>query len=294
MSIKIKTAEEIEMMRKAGALAAKVLEMIEPHIKAGVDTETLNSLCHDFALSHGAYSAPLNYHGFPKSICTSINHIVCHGIPATQDEKGSNGQLKPAILKDGDILNVDITVIVPNDPKADLSTRPKGYHGDTSKMFFIGETSAADKRLCMVTQEALYVGLRAVKAGARVGDIGNAIDKFIKENNKKNPRHKFSIVRDFCGHGIGSDFHEEPQVVHYKNADNRVLKAGMCFTIEPMINAGKYGVTIDKADDWTVYTGDGKKSAQYEHTIVVTDNGCEILTFREDEKNAISRVLTNG
>lgn len=291
MSIKIKTADEIEKMRVAGRLAADVLEMIEPHIKEGVTTEELNQICHDYALEKGAYSAPLDYHGFPKSICTSINHIVCHGIPASQDEIGSNGQMKPAVLKNGDIINVDITVIVPNDENADLSVRPKGYHGDTSKMFLVGDVTPADKRLCRVTQDALYVGMRKVKPGARVGDIGTAIEKFIKDNNKKNPLNKYSIVKDFCGHGIGSDFHEEPQVVHYRNGDRTVLKAGMCFTIEPMINAGKFGCTVDAADDWTVYTGDGKKSAQYEHTIVVTETGCEVLTLRAEE--SIPRLMRN-
>ncbi|MGF1732959.1 type I methionyl aminopeptidase [Photobacterium kasasachensis] len=291
MSIKIKTADEIEKMRVAGRLAADVLEMIEPHIKEGVTTEELNQICHDYALEKGAYSAPLDYHGFPKSICTSINHIVCHGIPASQDEIGSNGQVKPAVLKNGDIINVDITVIVPNDENADLSVRPKGYHGDTSKMFLVGDVTPADKRLCRVTQDALYVGMRKVKPGARVGDIGTAIEKFIKDNNKKNPLNKYSIVKDFCGHGIGSDFHEEPQVVHYRNGDRTVLKAGMCFTIEPMINAGKFGCTVDAADDWTVYTGDGKKSAQYEHTIVVTETGCEVLTLRAGE--SIPRQMRN-
>ncbi|MCQ1058527.1 type I methionyl aminopeptidase [Photobacterium sp. DNB23_23_1] len=291
MSIKIKTAEEIEKMRAAGRLAAEVLEMIEPHIKEGVTTDELNQICHDYALEKGAYSAPLDYHGFPKSICTSINHIVCHGIPASQDEMGSNGQMKPAVLKSGDIINVDITVIVPNDESADLSVRPAGYHGDTSKMFLVGDVTPADKRLCRVTQEALYVGMRKVKPGARVGDIGTAIEKFIKDNNKKNPLNKYSIVKDFCGHGIGSEFHEEPQVVHYRNSDRSVLKAGMCFTIEPMINAGKFGCTVDAADDWTVYTGDGKKSAQYEHTIVVTETGCEVLTLRSDD--TIPRLMNN-
>ena len=291
MSIKIKTAEEIEKMRAAGRLAAEVLEMIEPHIKEGVTTDELNQICHDYALEKGAYSAPLDYHGFPKSICTSINHIVCHGIPASQDEMGSNGQLKPAVLKNGDIINVDITVIVPNDENADLSVRPAGYHGDTSKMFLVGDVTPGDKRLCRVTQEALYVGMRKVKPGARVGDIGTAIEKFIKDNNKKNPLNKYSIVKDFCGHGIGSEFHEEPQVVHYRNGDRTVLKAGMCFTIEPMINAGKFGCTVDAQDDWTVYTGDGKKSAQYEHTIVVTETGCEVLTLRSDD--TIPRLMNN-
>ncbi|MGL6314451.1 type I methionyl aminopeptidase [Vibrio sp. WXL103] len=292
MSIKIKTEQEIERMRLAGKLAGEILEMIEPHIKEGVTTEELNQICHDYALERGAYSAPLDYHGFPKSICTSINHIVCHGIPATQDEMGSNGQLKPAVLKNGDIINVDITVIVPDDESADLSTRPAGYHGDTSKMFLVGDVSPADKRLCMVAQEALYIGMRKVKPGATVGDIGTAIEKYIKDNNKKNPRNKFSIVKDFCGHGIGNEFHEEPQVVHYRNADRRILKEGMCFTIEPMINAGKFGCSVDAEDDWTVYTGDGKNSAQWEHTVVVTKDGCEVLTLRADD--TIPRHMNNS
>ena len=291
MTIKIKTAHEIERMRIAGKLAADTLEMIEPYIKEGVTTDELNDICHNYALERGAYSAPLDYHGFPKSICTSINHIVCHGIPAQQDELGANGQMKPGILKNGDILNVDITVIIPDDENADLSSRPQGYHGDTSKMFLVGESSPADKRLCMVAQEALYIGMRQVKPGATVGDIGTAIEKYIKENNKKNPRNKFSIVKDFCGHGIGNEFHEEPQVVHYKNSDRRKFKEGMCFTIEPMINAGKFGCSVDIEDNWTVYTGDGKKSAQWEHTLVVTATGCEVLTLRNDE--SIPRLMNN-
>ena len=215
MAVKIKTAEEIEKMRVAGKLASEILEMIEPHIQVGTTTEELNQICHEYATERGAYSAPLDYHGFPKSICTSINHIVCHGIPASQDETGSTGQFKPAVLKDGDILNVDITVIIPDDENADLSVRPQGYHGDTSKMFLVGEVSPANKRLCMVAQEALYEGMRQVKPGVQLGQIGTAIEKYIKTNNKNNPRAKFSIVKDYCGHGIGSEFHEDPQVVHY-------------------------------------------------------------------------------
>ena len=292
MTIKIKTEEEIEKLRVACKLAAEVLEMIEPHVKVGVTTEELDQLCHKFILENGAYPAPLDYHGFPKSICTSVNHIVCHGIPATEDAVGSTGKPKPGILKDGDIVNIDITVIIPDDKEASLETRPLGYHGDTSKMFLVGEVSPANKRLCMVTQEALYVGMRKVKPGATVGDIGTAIDKYIKDNNKKNPRNKFSIVKDFCGHGIGYEFHEEPQVVHYRNSDRRVLKEGMVFTIEPMINAGKFGCTVDSEDDWTVYTGDGKNSAQWEHTIVVTKTGCEVLTLRTEE--TIPRIMVNN
>ncbi len=286
MTIKIKTAEEIEKMRLAGKLAAQVLEMIEPYVKPGVTTEELNQVCHDFIVNNGAYPAPLDYHSFPKSICTSVNHIVCHGIPATEDTIGTTGKTKPAILKDGDIVNIDVTVIIPDDKNASLDSRPAGYHGDTSKMFLVGDVNPANKRLCMVAQEALYTAMRKVKPGITVGDIGTTIQKYIKGVT---PR--FSIVRDFCGHGIGSEFHEEPQVVHYKNSDKRILQPGMIFTIEPMINAGKFGCSVDSEDDWTVYTGDGKNSAQWEHTILVTDSGCEVLTLREEE--SISRVMVN-
>ncbi|MDV7105031.1 type I methionyl aminopeptidase [Vibrio sp. TH_r3] len=286
MTIKIKTAEEIEKMRVAGKLAAEVLEMIEPFIKPGVTTEELDQICYKFIIENGAYPAPLDYHGFPKSICTSVNHIVCHGIPATEDAIGSTGKPKPGVLKDGDIINVDITVIIPNDKSASLETRPQGYHGDTSKMFLVGNVDPVNKRLCMVAQESLYAAMRKVKPGNTIGDIGTTIQKYIKGVT---PR--FSIVKDFCGHGIGDEFHEEPQVVHYKNNDRRVLKPGMIFTIEPMINAGKFGCSVDSEDDWTVYTGDGKNSAQWEHTILVTETGCEVLTLRQEE--TIPRVMVN-
>ncbi|UTV28269.1 type I methionyl aminopeptidase [Photobacterium atrarenae] len=275
MSIKIKTAEEIEKMRVAGRLAADVLEMIEPHVKPGVTTEALDRICHEYITKEqGAIPAPLNYHGFPKSICTSINHVVCHGIPAEQDEPVNGKYNKPAVLKDGDIINIDITVI------------KDGYHGDTSKMFEVGEVSLEDKRLCRVAQESLYLAMKKVKPGTKLGEIGTAIQKFVKNGNSR-----FSIVKDFCGHGIGNEFHEEPQVVHYKNNDRTVLKAGMCFTIEPMINAGKFGCDIDENDGWTVYTVDGKKSAQWEHTLLVTDTGCEVLTLRKEE--SIPRIMHN-
>ncbi|NNN61527.1 type I methionyl aminopeptidase [Vibrio sp. A11] len=279
MSVKIKNAQEIGKMRVAGRLAAQVLEMIEPHVKAGVTTEHLNQLCHDYITEvQGAIPAPLNYHGFPKSICTSINHIVCHGIPAEQDSQF--GQLlRPAVLKEGDIMNIDITVI------------KDGYHGDTSKMFLIGDVQPADKRLCLVAQECLYLALKKVKPGVQLGEIGTAIEKYIKTNNKNNPRSKFSIVRDYCGHGIGAEFHEEPQVVHYKNSDRTLLREGMIFTIEPMINAGKFGCRLDDEDNWTVYTADSKNSAQWEHTILVTADGCEILTLRKEE--TIPRIFHN-
>jgi methionyl aminopeptidase len=286
MTIKIKTAEEVEKMRVAGQLAAEVLEMIEPYVKVGVTTEELDQICYKFIIDNGAYPAPLDYHGFPKSICTSVNHIVCHGIPATEDSMGSTGKLKPAVLKDGDIVNVDITVIIPNDKSASLETRPEGYHGDTSKMFLVGNVDPADKRLCMVAQESLYAAMRKVKPGNTIGDLGTTIQKYIKSVT---PR--FSIVKDFCGHGIGDEFHEEPQVVHYKNNDRRVMQPGMIFTIEPMINSGKFGCSVDSEDDWTVYTGDGKNSAQWEHTILVTETGCEVLTLRAEE--SIPRVMVN-
>ncbi|MGV2871675.1 type I methionyl aminopeptidase [Colwellia sp. E150_009] len=262
MSIQIKSPDEIAKMRIAGQLACDVLEMIAPYVKAGVTTDELNTLCADYTENvQEAISAPLNYHHFPKSICTSVNHVVCHGIP------------DDTVLKDGDIINIDITVI------------KDGYHGDTSKMFLIGDISAEDNRLCRLAQESLYVGLKKVKPGAAFGEIGSAIQKFIKSKGR------YSIVKDYCGHGIGVEFHEEPQIVHYKNHDKTKMVEGMCFTIEPMINLGKAGTILDKEDNWTVYTSDGKKSAQWEHTLVVTKTGCEILTLRKEE--TISRILHN-
>lgn len=261
MSIKIKTAEEIEKMRVAGRLAASVLEMIAPYVKAGTTTDELNTICHDYIIEHDAYPAPLNYHGFPKSICTSVNHCVCHGIP---NEKA---------LKNGDIINIDITV------------KKDGYHGDTSKMFIIGEGSILANRLTTVTQESLYKAIRLVKPGTRLGDIGHEIQKYAEGFG-------YSIVREFCGHGIGDEFHEEPQVVHYGRPGTGVeLKAGMCLTIEPMINAGKRHTKILK-DDWTVLTKDRSLSAQWEHTLLVTDDGVEILTLREDD--TIDRIIRHG
>ncbi|PKH88777.1 type I methionyl aminopeptidase [Colwellia sp. Bg11-28] len=262
MAITIKSQDEIAKMRIAGQLAADVLEMIAPHVKAGISTDELNTLCADYTenVQH-AISAPLNYHHFPKSICTSVNHVVCHGIPDA------------TVLADGDIINIDITVI------------KDGYHGDTSKMFVIGEPSAEDNRLCRITQESLYLALKKVKPGATFGEIGATIQKFIKKSGR------YSIVKDYCGHGIGKEFHEEPQIMHYKNNDKTKMEVGMCFTIEPMVNLGRAGTTLDKTDNWTVYTADGKRSAQWEHTIVVTKTGCEILTLREEE--TIARILHN-
>ncbi|CUS49277.1 MAG: methionine aminopeptidase Map [Idiomarinaceae bacterium HL-53] len=253
MAIKIKTAEEIEKMRTAGRLAASVLEMIGPHVKAGITTDELNQICHDYIISHDAYPAPLNYHGFPKSICTSVNHCVCHGIP--NDKK----------LKDGDIINIDVTV------------RKDGYHGDTSKMFIVGEGSILANRLVKVTQEALYLAIKMVKPGVQLGDIGAAIQQY-------GEKFGYSIVREYCGHGIGNEFHEDPQVLHYgKPSTGEVLRAGMCLTIEPMINAGKRH-TKTLADGWTVLTKDRSLSAQWEHTLLVTETGVEVLTLRDDEE----------
>jgi methionyl aminopeptidase len=257
MSIVIKNADEIIKMRAAGKLAAQVLEIVAPHVKAGVTTDELNEICSQYTEEQGAISAPLNYHGFPKSICTSVNEVVCHGIPCEY------------VLKDGDMINLDITVI------------KDGYHGDSSKMFLIGEVSAKDKRLSRIAQESLYLAIRKVRPGLKLGEIGTTIEKFIKTS--KTGLDKYSIVQDYCGHGIGTGFHEEPQVVHYKNNDKIVLRPGMCFTIEPMINAGRHTTVLDKNDNWTVTTSDGKNSAQWEHTLLVTQTGVEVLTLREEE-----------
>ena len=253
MAVSIKTAEEIEKMRVAGKLAADVLTMIEPHVQAGITTEELNQICHDYIVNEQqAIPAPLNYHGFPRSICTSVNHVICHGIPSEKK------------LKDGDIINIDITVI------------KDGYHGDTSKMFQIGKPSILAQRLCRVARESMFAGIEMVKPGIRLGDIGHAIQTYAEKEN-------FSVVREYCGHGIGQVFHEDPQVLHYGTPGTGLeLKAGMTFTIEPMINAGKRHVR-QLPDGWTVVTKDRSLSAQWEHTILVTDSGYDILTLREEE-----------
>jgi len=255
MAVSIKTADEIEKMRIAGKLAADVLDMITPHVTAGITTDELNQICHDYIVNEQkAIPAPLNYHGFPKSICTSVNHVICHGIP---------GEKK---LKDGDIINIDITVI------------KDGYHGDTSKMFHVGQTSILAQRLCRVARESMIIGIQMVKPGIRLGDIGHAIQQHAE-------KEKFSVVREYCGHGIGEVFHEEPQVLHYGTPDTGLeLKAGMTFTIEPMINAGKRHVR-QLPDGWTVVTKDRSLSAQWEHTILVTESGYEVLTLREEESD---------
>lgn len=254
MTIVIKNAEDIAKMRVAGRLAAEVLEMIEPHVKAGVTTNEINQICHDYIVNEqDATPAPLNYHGFPKSICTSINQVVCHGIPND----------KP--LKNGDVINIDITVI------------KDGYHGDTSKMFFVGKAQPHAKRLVEITQECLYKGMELVRPGTQLGDIGHVIQQHAESNH-------YTVVREYCGHGIGKEFHEEPQVVHYgKPGTGVTLQEGMIFTIEPMINLGKRDVKLDAKDGWTVRTKDGKMSAQWEHTILVTADGYEVLTKRSEE-----------
>lgn len=253
MAVTIKNPSEIEKMRVAGRLAAEVLTMIEPHVKPGITTDELDQICHDYIVNEqDAVPAPLNYHGFPKSICTSVNHVICHGIP---------GKKK---LKDGDIINIDITVI------------KDGFHGDTSKMFHVGKTSILAKRLCDNAREAMLLGIGIVKPGIKLGDIGHIIQQHAEGQS-------FSIVREYCGHGIGRVFHEEPQVLHYGSPDTGlVLEEGMTFTIEPMVNAGKRHIK-QLPDGWTVVTKDRSLSAQWEHTILVTADGHEILTLREDE-----------
>ncbi len=256
MAITIKSKEEIEKMRVACRLAAEVLDFIAPYMKAGVTTDEINSLCHNYMVDvQGCIPAPLNYapHGhkpYPKSICTSINHQVCHGVPSDR------------VLKNGDIVNIDITTI------------KDGFHGDTSRMFLIGDCSIQAKRLCEVTHDCLWIGIEQVKPNATLGDIGYAIQKYAEARG-------YSIVREFCGHGIGRNFHEDPQVLHYgKPKTGVVLKPGMIFTIEPMVNAGRREIK-QLGDGWTIVTRDHSLSAQYEHTLVVTETGYEILTVSE-------------
>lgn len=251
--ISIKTANDIEKMRIAGSLAAEVLEMIGAYVKEGITTDELDRICHDYIVNNQkAIPAPLNYNGFPKSICTSVNHQVCHGIPSAR------------ILKNGDIVNIDVTVL------------KDGYHGDTSKMFVIGSPSILAERLIRVTQECMYLGIKEVKPGAYFGDIGAAIQQHAEKN-------RFSVVREYCGHGIGKIFHEPPNVLHYgRRGTGEMIKTGMIFTIEPMINAGKKDVKL-LPDAWTVVTKDHSLSAQWEHTVLVTETGYEVLTKRKDE-----------
>lgn len=255
MAVSIKTADEIEKMRVAGRLAADVLEMIRPRVEPGITTGELDRICHEYitGVQH-AIPAPLDYHGFPRSICTSINEVVCHGIPSDTKK-----------LKSGDIVNIDVTVI------------KDGYHGDTSIMVEVGEVAPHAQRLIQVTQECLHKALDLVRPGTTLGDIGAVIQEHAEKNY-------YSVVREYCGHGIGKVFHEDPQVLHYgKPGTGLVLEEGMTFTIEPMINAGRRHTKLNAKDGWTVTTRDGRLSAQWEHTLGVTADGCEIFTRRSDE-----------
>ena len=246
--VSIKSAQDIEAMRPACRHAADTLVMIEPHIQPGITTDEINDLVHEFTIKAGAIPAPLNYHGFPKSVCTSVNHVVCHGIPGNKK------------LRDGDIVNVDVTSII------------DGWHGDTSKTFFVGTPKVRTKKIVEVAKRALDIGIAVVRPGATLGDIGHAIQSYVEGEN-------CSVVREYCGHGIGRVFHEEPQVLHFgKPGAGLMLKPGMVFTIEPMVNLGKAAVKL-LPDHWTVVTRDKSLSAQFEHTLVVTETGHEILTL---------------
>lgn len=253
-TISIKTADDIEKMRVAGRLAAEVLEMITPYVEPGISTGELDRICHDYMVNtQGTTPAPLNYRGFPKSVCTSVNHVICHGIP--DDSK---------VLKKGDILNIDVTVI------------KDGYHGDTSKMFILGEPKPHVERLVRITQECMYKGIEQCVPGNHLGDIGHVIQQHAESNH-------YSVVREYCGHGIGTVFHEDPQILHYgRPGTGMEIREGMTFTVEPMINAGKRHNKL-LADGWTVVTKDRKLSAQWEHTLLVTKDGPEVLTRRSDE-----------
>ena len=249
MTVTIKTPEEQEKMRVAGRLAADVLDMIGEHVKPGVSTDHLDRICHDFIVNElEAIPAPLNYRGFPKSICTSVNHVVCHGIPSER------------VLKHGDIVNVDVTVI------------KNEFHGDSSRMFFVGDPPIIGERLTRVCFDAMWRGIRAIQPGSRLGDIGYAVQSFVEEQ-------RFSVVREYCGHGIGRVFHEDPQVLHYgRRGTGLELVPGMTITVEPMVNAGKREVKL-LSDGWTVVTKDHSLSAQWEHTVLVTEGGYEVLTL---------------
>lgn len=251
--IHIKSSREIEHMRKTARLAASTLEMIEDHIKPGVSTEELNRICHEYIEKNGAYPSPLNYNGFPKSICTSPNEVICHGIPH-----------ESVVLKDGDILNIDVTTYL------------NKFHGDTNKTFLVGNVAPEVQKLVDITYQCMREGINTVKPGGRIGDIGAVIQEVAHDNG-------FSVVEEYCGHGIGREFHEEPQVVHVgKKGTGPEMKPGMTFTIEPMINLGERYCEL-LSDGWTVVTRDKKWSAQFEHTILVTEDGHEILTLRSDE-----------
>lgn len=254
MTVTIKTDEEQNKMRVAGRLAADVLDMIGEHVQAGVTTDQLNDICHKYITEvQDAIPAPLNYRGFPKSICTSVNHVVCHGIP---------GERK---LRNGDAVNIDITVI------------KDGFHGDTSRMFFVGKPSVQAQRLADIAFEGMWLGIEELAAGNRLGDVGSAVQKHVE-------KHRFSVVKEYCGHGIGRVFHEDPQVLHYGSAGTGMqLKAGMTLTVEPMVNAGKANVKL-LPDGWTVVTKDHSLSAQWEHTVLITETGYEVLTLGANDR----------
>lgn len=246
----IKTPEQIEGIRRSGVINTGVLDLVESEIKVGMSTAEIDKLVYDYTIAHGAIPAPLNYEGFPKSVCTSINEVVCHGIPSETE-----------ILEEGDIINVDVSTIL------------DGYFSDASRMFIIGKTSPEKEKLVKVAKECLQIGIEAARPFGFVGDIGNAIQKHAEKNG-------FSVVRDLCGHGVGLEFHEEPDVEHFgRKGTGMLLVPGMVFTIEPMINMGTYEVFVDEEDGWTVVTEDELPSAQWEHTFLMTENGLEILTY---------------
>ena len=254
--VSIKSPTEQDAMRRAGRLAGDVLDMIGPHVQAGVTTAELDRICHDHIVNRQqAVPAPLNYKGFPKSICSSVNHVVCHGIPGER------------VLRAGDIVNIDVTVI------------KDGFHGDTSRMFFVGDCSVQARRLTGVAYDAMWLGIRTVAPGARLGDLGHTIQQFVEAQG-------YSVVREYCGHGIGRVFHEDPQVLHYgEPGTGMVLESGMTFTVEPMVNAGRRHVKL-LGDGWTVVTKDHSLSAQWEHTVLVTPGGFEVLTLGAADRAA--------
>ncbi len=254
MTVSIKNEEQQDKMRVAGRLAADVLDMVGDYVKPGVTTEELDRICHEYITDvQGAVPAPLNYRGFPKSICTSVNHVVCHGIPGAKK------------LKSGDTVNIDVTVI------------KDGYHGDTSRMFFVGKPSIQAQRLSEIAFESMWLGIRELAPGKHLGDVGAAVQKHVE-------KHRFSIVREYCGHGIGQAFHEEPQVLHYGRPGTGLqLREGMTMTVEPMVNAGKANVKL-LPDGWTVVTKDHSLSAQWEHTVLVTRDGFEVLTLGANDR----------
>jgi methionyl aminopeptidase len=250
VAIELKSAKDIEQLRVVSLMAAETLLLVGEKLRVGMTTEEINTIVHEDTIRRGAYPAPLNYRGFPKSVCTSVNDVVCHGIPDA------------TVLKDGDIVNVDVTTFY------------KGFYGDTSATFYIGTPSAEARKVTEAARKALDLGIAEVKEGARLGDIGAAIQEYVESQG-------MSVVRDFVGHGIGRKFHEPPQVKHYgKRGTGERMKVGMVFTIEPMVNVGEWEIDVDPADKWTVTTADGSLSAQFEHTIAVTKTGCEVLTLR--------------